>query len=196
MTEGRSGINKGVSGHRYKFPIITKGTQCHFENAKAAGTKSLAVRIAAPAEDRQAPAACSDNDLSNALHKIKLTVGILGGKPFIEMVVRDEKQIGMVSVESLHKGLYLSGPPSRSRGVIAVMPIGECAWMGTGSKILSKPLFLRRTRFTTSDICTIAIEGDQMPCPKIVTVVSPFAVSEVPCPMEVVKEACPRVMIA
>ena len=123
-------------------------------------------------ESVKTPSARADDKLANSI-RVCYTGGGLWAKPLVEVIVTGEDHVGLIILQGLPNGAHEPIVAVSSRTEQRMVPISQRTLGRIRGQIGAQPQLLRRTRLTTADLCTIAVERDQVPNAQVETII-PF----------------------
>src|SRR5581483_7069114 len=136
------------------------------------GVADLAVRLDV-ADFVVVVAAGADDELADAPRGVGVAVRVLGGEPFVDVLVAGEDDLGAGVVErGPERRHVIRAAMLAARTEAGMMPVGERAAGWMGGQIGAEPTFLRRSRVAAADFVAVRIEGDDVPAAEVVTVVA------------------------
>src|SRR5215216_5233321 len=179
---GDAGVAKGLALHRDKLPVVSPRVQGEFEHA--VGVVVVDLRVGDRVQDLiVAPAPGANHELPDAILGIRPPLRVLRGKTLVVVVVSVEHHVDAGCVEDLPKTLHpFDAGTIRPRSEKRVVEVGEgTCLLVVGGEVLLGPPPLRGAGTAAEHLSTVAVEGDEVPGPKVIGVV-PFSGSPAALP--------------
>ena len=127
-------IGEALPGYGDKLPAIAGGVERQLQHTIGVIATDFAVGNGR-AKRVERPAARADHKLANPTCCIRHTVGVLGGKAFIIMVVTAENEVGAIVIERLPDGRHTGFIAMFTGAKAGMMPVGQCTSLGIGGQV-------------------------------------------------------------
>ncbi len=174
MATSGAGVREGLASLRYELPFVSAGGEGQLKDSERVCVSHLTVGLGISKDAMRILSAGTDDEFSNAVGEIKLSIRVLGREAFIIVVVAVDNNVRVGRIQVLPEQAHLRVVSVFLAGTEKwVMPKGDGAGARMGGQVLAEPLFFGRTcAAATGELAAIAVDSDHVPGTEVVAVIS------------------------